>query len=61
MITTSGNGINIVKVMPETSIKFGFFEGTKRICARLEGHNNPKKISAVSKLVAGGISGIASQ
>ncbi|KAF2667540.1 calcium dependent mitochondrial carrier protein-like protein [Microthyrium microscopicum] len=57
----AGNGINIVKVMPETSIKFGFFEGTKRICARLEGHNNEKKISLVSKLMAGGIGGMASQ
>jgi solute carrier family 25 phosphate transporter 23/24/25/41 len=57
----AGNGINIIKVMPETSIKFGFFEGSKRICAKAEGHNNPKKLSAISKLVSGGVSGMASQ
>jgi hypothetical protein len=60
--------------MPETAIKFGFYEvssysdmflltpqGMKRVCARMEGHNNPKQNSTASKLIAGAVGGMASQ
>jgi solute carrier family 25 phosphate transporter 23/24/25/41 len=56
-----GNGINIAKVMPESAIKFGCFEAMKRITARAEGHNNPKKINNFSKIISGGAAGVVSQ
>jgi hypothetical protein len=53
-LTFLGNGLNVVKVMPESAIKFGSYEAAKRALAQLEGHNNPKKINPFSQFVAGG-------
>jgi solute carrier family 25 phosphate transporter 23/24/25/41 len=47
--------------MPESAIKFGSFEAMKRVCAKLEGHHNTRKISAPSKIIAGGCAGVISQ
>ena len=47
--------------MPESAIKFGCFEAMKRVCAKAEGHNNPKQISIPSKIIAGGVAGVVSQ
>ena len=47
--------------MPESAIKFGTYEGAKRVLAKFEGHNNPHHNSSASKFLAGGISGMASQ
>lgn len=57
----SGNGLNVLKVMPESAIKFGSYEGSKRALAHLEGHNDPTKINPYSKFVAGGLGGMVSQ
>jgi len=60
-LTTLGNGLNVLKVMPESAIKFGSYEAAKRALAQLEGHNDPQKINPYSKFVAGGIGGMVSQ
>ncbi|ESZ96757.1 solute carrier family 25 member 42 [Sclerotinia borealis F-4128] len=57
----AGNGLNVIKVMPESAIKFGSFEAAKKHVAHLEGHGNIKKISPYSKFVAGGVAGMMSQ
>ncbi|KAF3936181.1 Mitoferrin [Dactylella cylindrospora] len=57
----AGNGLNVVKVLPESAIKFGSFEAAKRLFARLEGKEDPKQISGPSRFLAGGIGGVASQ
>ncbi|KAL2068881.1 hypothetical protein VTL71DRAFT_15219 [Oculimacula yallundae] len=57
----AGNGLNVIKVMPESAIKFGSYETAKRALAQFEGHNDPKKINPYSKFVAGGIGGLVSQ
>ena len=51
----------MIKVMPESAIKFGSFEASKRLLARLEGHNDPKVIHPTSKFLAGGVGGIVAQ
>ncbi|KAI9888628.1 MAG: hypothetical protein M1814_006609 [Vezdaea aestivalis] len=56
-----GNGVNVIKVMPESAIKFGSYEGSKRLFAKLEGHDDPKKLQPLSRFVAGGLGGMASQ
>lgn len=57
----AGNGLNVVKIMPETAIKFGSYEAAKRLCAVLEGHNDPMHINPYSKFVAGGVAGMIAQ
>ncbi|KAJ5053969.1 uncharacterized protein L3040_000258 [Drepanopeziza brunnea f. sp. 'multigermtubi'] len=57
----AGNGLNVIKVMPESAIKFGSYEFAKRVLAHVEGHNDPKKINPYSKFVAGGVGGMISQ
>ncbi|KAJ8062866.1 hypothetical protein OCU04_008120 [Sclerotinia nivalis] len=57
----AGNGLNVIKVMPESAIKFGSFEAAKKHLAQLEGHGNSRKINPYSKFVAGGFAGIMSQ
>lgn len=56
-----GNGINVIKVMPESAVKFGSYEASKRAVAKFEGHDDPKKISSVSQFIAGGLAGMISQ
>lgn len=57
----AGNGLNVIKVMPESAIKFGSYEAAKRVFAKIEGHNDPSVIHSWSKFVAGGLAGMVSQ
>ncbi|PHH82964.1 hypothetical protein CDD82_4182 [Ophiocordyceps australis] len=57
----AGNGLNILKIMPETAIKFGSYEAVKRALANLEGHGDPNHISSYSKFTAGGLAGMIAQ
>ncbi|THW05404.1 hypothetical protein D6D23_09203 [Aureobasidium pullulans] len=57
----AGNGLNVVKVMPESAVKFGSYEAAKKMVARFEGHTNTRKISPVSQFIAGGVAGMVSQ
>ena len=51
----------MLKVMPESAIKFGSYEAAKRALAKLEGHDDPQNINPYSKFVAGGVGGLISQ
>ncbi|KAJ5102044.1 hypothetical protein NUU61_004266 [Penicillium alfredii] len=57
----AGNGLNVLKVMPESAIKFGAYESAKRAFARLEGHNDPKRLLPTSQFLSGGIGGMVAQ
>ncbi|KAL4415315.1 hypothetical protein CABS03_02522 [Colletotrichum abscissum] len=57
----AGNGLNVIKIMPESAIKFGSYEAAKRTLSKFEGHNDPRQISSTSKFVAGGVAGMVAQ
>ncbi|EJP66536.1 calcium dependent mitochondrial carrier protein [Beauveria bassiana ARSEF 2860] len=57
----AGNGLNVVKIMPETAIKFGSYEAAKRAFANLEGHGDSQRINTFSKFTAGGLAGMIAQ
>ena len=56
-----GNGLNAFKVFPESSIKFGSFELTKKLMCKLEGVENKDELSRFSTYIAGGLAGMAAQ
>lgn len=56
-----GNGLNVIKIMPETAIKFGSYEAAKRALANFEGHGDPRRINSYSKFTAGGVAGMIAQ
>ncbi|KAI0884839.1 mitochondrial carrier [Annulohypoxylon maeteangense] len=57
----AGNGLNVIKIMPETAIRFGAYEAAKKTLASFEGHNDPHHINPYSKFVAGGVAGMTAQ
>ncbi|OQE27605.1 hypothetical protein PENSTE_c004G10389 [Penicillium steckii] len=57
----AGNGLNVLKVMPESAIKFGAYESAKRFFARMEGHNDTKRLLPVSQFLSGGLGGMVAQ
>lgn len=56
-----GNGLNVLKVFPESAMKFGSFEATKRFLSRIEGVQDTSQLSKVSTYLAGGIGGVCGQ
>lgn len=56
-----GNGLNVMKVFPESAIKFGSFEMAKRIMARLENVKDTSELSRLSTYIAGGLAGVCAQ
>jgi len=56
-----GNGLNTVKIFPESAVKLGVFEATKRFLVKMEGVNDATQLSSISTYLAGGIGGVSGQ
>ncbi|KAH7887680.1 mitochondrial carrier [Phlebopus sp. FC_14] len=58
----TGNGLSVMKIFPESAIKFMAYESAKRAFARHWDHvEDPRDISGSSRFLSGGIGGISSQ
>ncbi|ORY83515.1 mitochondrial carrier domain-containing protein [Leucosporidium creatinivorum] len=58
----TGNGLNVIKIFPESAIKFLSYESAKRVFAEYWDHvPDQTMISNSSRFVAGGIGGVVSQ
>ncbi|KAK8134807.1 hypothetical protein PG984_006819 [Apiospora sp. TS-2023a] len=57
----AGNGLNVIKIMPETAIRFGTYEAAKVALANFEGHGDSLHINPWSKFIAGGVAGMTAQ
>lgn len=53
-----GNGLNVIKIFPESAIKFGSYEAAKKLIA---GSAGTEELSSASRFLAGGIAGAVSQ
>jgi len=57
-----GNGLNLIKIFPESAVKFMTYEQTKRLFAKHWDHvEDPRNISGGSRFMSGGMGGIVSQ
>ncbi|KAL7753637.1 hypothetical protein RI367_000568 [Sorochytrium milnesiophthora] len=56
-----GNGMNCVKIVPESAIKFYVFERSKLAIARFRGCNDTDSIGVSGRFMAGGFGGLVSQ
>ncbi|KZW03777.1 mitochondrial carrier [Exidia glandulosa HHB12029] len=57
-----GNGLNIIKIFPESAIKFFSYESSKRFFARhWDRVDDPSQISGTSRFMSGGFGGLTSQ
>ncbi|CAO1632809.1 unnamed protein product [Parajaminaea phylloscopi] len=57
-----GNGLNCIKIFPESAIKFLSYEMSKRAFAKYVDHvSDSRDISGTSRFISGGIGGITSQ
>jgi len=57
-----GNGLNTIKIFPESAIKFLSYESSKRFLAKYwDKVDDPRDISGTSRFVSGGIGGLVSQ
>lgn len=57
-----GNGLNCIKIFPESAIKFLSYETSKRMFAKYVDHvSDSRDISGLSRFLSGGIGGITSQ
>jgi solute carrier family 25 phosphate transporter 23/24/25/41 len=56
----AGNGLNVLKVMPESAIKFGAYEAAKKFFAKIDG-SSPNHLRPTTQFLAGGIGGAVAQ
>lgn len=56
-----GNGLNVIKVFPESAMKFGSFELVKKLLCQIEGVSDQSELSKLSTYLAGGIGGVIAQ
>lgn len=56
-----GNGLNVIKIVPESAIKFWAFESAKSVLAKATDAEDKNSISVPARFVAGGMAGLCSQ
>ncbi|KAJ4729579.1 Calcium-binding mitochondrial carrier protein like [Melia azedarach] len=56
-----GNGLNVVKVAPESAIRFHTYEMLKKFIAKAKGDEEMDSIGAPGRLFAGGLAGAVAQ
>ncbi|KAI8373663.1 mitochondrial carrier domain-containing protein [Blakeslea trispora] len=56
-----GNGLNVIKIVPESAIKFYVFETAKSVLAELTHSEDKNAIPVGARFIAGGIAGLCAQ
>ncbi|KAI9487012.1 MAG: mitochondrial carrier domain-containing protein [Benjaminiella poitrasii] len=56
-----GNGLNVIKIVPESAIKFYVFETAKSVLAGLTNAEDKNDIPVGARFIAGGVAGLCAQ
>lgn len=56
-----GNGLNVIKIVPESAIKFYVFETAKSVMAELTHSEDKNSIPVSARFIAGGVAGLCAQ
>lgn len=56
-----GNGLNVIKIFPESALKFFIFEHAKDVLAQLTHSKDKQDIGVAGRFVSGGVAGLISQ
>lgn len=56
-----GNGLNVIKIVPESAIKFYVFETAKSVLAELTHSDDKNSIPIGARFIAGGVAGLCAQ
>jgi solute carrier family 25 phosphate transporter 23/24/25/41 len=56
-----GNGLNVIKIVPESAIKFYVFETAKSVLAELTQSQDKNSIPVGARFIAGGVAGLCAQ
>lgn len=56
-----GNGLNVMKIIPESAIKFYSYETCKRLVATTFGYDDKDSIPTTARFMAGGTAGMCAQ
>ncbi|CAF1296568.1 unnamed protein product [Rotaria magnacalcarata] len=56
-----GNGMNVLKIIPETALRFAFFEETKKLVKRIQGKDLSTETTILERFISGAVAGFLSQ
>lgn len=56
-----GNGLNVIKIVPESAIKFYVFETAKSVMAEFTHSEDKNSIPVGARFIAGGVAGLCAQ
>ncbi|CAF1642685.1 unnamed protein product, partial [Adineta ricciae] len=56
-----GNGMNVAKIIPETALRFAFFDETKKLVKVIQGKDLNTEATVLERFVSGAIAGFLSQ